>query len=349
MQWVRRVPMVFAVGLGVFGGLDAEAAAAPDETKLISRADGAAGAKANGSFVDAPAISADGRYIVFSSNAQNLDGAITAESIFIRDTLTDTTKLVSRASGVSGVPGNDQSSNPTISADGRYVAYASTATNLDPAADNDPGSDVYLRDTVSNTTELISRQDGAAGPRGGFGSTAPSISADGSVIAFESLATNFDVADIWRAPATSTSAIGGPMTRSSSAARPPASAMGIAMVGWLRTALRSIRRSPAMEISSHTRQRRPTSPPSTPARAMTSTYEIFVADHEVDQPRDRPRWGQGRRPIDRPSISGDGDRVAFTSLATNLDAIDTSGRHQRICSLRRRRPNAAGQPSTDTG
>jgi Tol biopolymer transport system component len=138
-------------------------------------------------------ISADGRYVAFESPADNLspsdDNDVT--NIFVRDLQDGTVTLVSQA---SGVPADRGSSRPSISADGRYVAFDSSADNLS-GADNDTVQNVFRRDLVGGTTELVSRADGLAGAPGDSHSTAPSISADGRYVAFESGADNLSASD----------------------------------------------------------------------------------------------------------------------------------------------------------
>jgi Tol biopolymer transport system component len=91
--------------------------------------------------------------------------------------------------GANGAEANEASYSPSISPDGRYVAFASRASNLHPD-DTDSLSDVYVRDRVLGTTTLVSRAGGAAGAKGNAGSYAPSISDDGRYVVFESLANN---------------------------------------------------------------------------------------------------------------------------------------------------------------
>src|SRR5262249_10887083 len=138
---------------------------AKDDLELVSRATGIAGAKENGTSFH-PSISADGRFVAFVSSASNLDPADgdTTADVFVRDLQTDTTTLVSRASGAAGAKGNSDSNSPSISADGRFVAFVSFATNLDPR-DGDLGGDVFVRDLQTNTTTLVSRAGGAAGAK----------------------------------------------------------------------------------------------------------------------------------------------------------------------------------------
>lgn len=124
-------------------------------TTLISRADGALGAKGNGeSQVGDAAVG--GRYVVFNSLSSNLDAADpdATRDIFVRDIASAETMLVSRADGVAGVKANGEARRGRLSADGRLVAFDSTASNLDPA-DPDTDFDVFVRDLVTNETMLV--------------------------------------------------------------------------------------------------------------------------------------------------------------------------------------------------
>jgi Tol biopolymer transport system component len=127
------------------------------------------------------AISADGRYVAFISWATNLVPGDTngTNDIFVRDRLLGTTERASVSS--SGQQANDYSQEPSISADGRFVAFDSAATNLVPI--NLHGyQHVYVRDLRNGTTELVSlSSSGQPGEWGGFG---PSISGDGRYVAF---------------------------------------------------------------------------------------------------------------------------------------------------------------------
>ena len=171
-----------------------------DTTILVSRATGPAGAKGNvGS--DSPVITPDGRYVAFHSQSSNLDPADrdTVLDVYVRDLQAQTTALVSRATGAGGAKGNADSIYPDVSDDGRFVAWESRATNLDPA-DTDNSRDVFVRDTETETTELISRASGAAGPKGSYangnlGSANAHMSGDGRKVAFSSNATNLDPRD----------------------------------------------------------------------------------------------------------------------------------------------------------
>ena len=91
----------------------------------------------------------------------------------------------------AGTEGNSSSSEPVLSADGRYVAFQSVANNL-VADDNNNAGDIFIRDTLNNTTTRISTD--SAGTEGNNSSFATAISADGRYVAFYSVANNL-VAD----------------------------------------------------------------------------------------------------------------------------------------------------------
>jgi Tol biopolymer transport system component len=142
-----------------------------------------------------PVISANGRYVAFASKAKNLSriDKDDVEDVFLRDLKTNRTLLVSRGQGKHGAPGSGDSSNPSISADGRYVAFESYASNLGPA-DNSTQPDVFVRDMRSGRVFLASRgTDG--GPAANAPSANPSISSDGSYVAFDSRGSNLSPAD----------------------------------------------------------------------------------------------------------------------------------------------------------
>jgi Tol biopolymer transport system component len=126
-------------------------------------------------------INADGRYVAFGSDATNLVPGDTNAStdVFVRDRLLQTTERVSV--GASGVQSDSLSHSPSISADGRHVAFQSSATNLAPGGAW-PYNGMFVRDRQSNTTARVSvYQVGVQDP--GNVSEA-SISADGRYVAF---------------------------------------------------------------------------------------------------------------------------------------------------------------------
>ena len=132
-------------------------------------------------------ISADGRYIAFSSNATTLVTGDTNASrdAFVRDSLTGVTTRVSTSS--TGVQASGYSRAHAISADGRYVAFWSDANNL-VSGDTNNKQDSYIKDTVTGITTRISTD--SAGTEGNGDSRVSSISADGRFVVFESDANN---------------------------------------------------------------------------------------------------------------------------------------------------------------
>ena len=168
------------------------------QTALVSRQSAVDGGAAANGFSYSGGVSADGRYVAFVSFADNLsdsDGDGT-EDVFVRDMQTSETILVSRQSAADGgAAGNGDSNRPVVSADGRYVAFASRADNLS-SADDDRARDIFVRDLQTNETILVSRRSTAEGGAGGDSdSNVPSISADGRYVAFWSYADNLSDAD----------------------------------------------------------------------------------------------------------------------------------------------------------
>ena len=144
------------------------------------------GGQANGDSFD-PSISADGRFVAFASNATNLVGNDdnSAADIFVHDRKKKRTRRVSVKTG--GAQANGESFSPSISADGRFVAFASNATNL-VGNDDNSDSDVFVHDRKKKRTRRVSIKTGGA--ESNDGSFSPSISASGRLIAFSSRATN---------------------------------------------------------------------------------------------------------------------------------------------------------------
>ena len=164
-------------------------------TTLVSRAAGVNGAKGDGhSYLER--LSADGRFVAFHSLASNLsaDDGDAIGDVYVRDMQANTTTLVSRASGASGAKGNGVSFPGSLSADGRFVAFTSSATNLS-SDDGDTTSDVFVRDLQTNTTTLVSRAGGADGAKGNGYSTGAKLSRDGRFMAFSSEASNLSPDD----------------------------------------------------------------------------------------------------------------------------------------------------------
>jgi TolB protein len=146
-----------------------------------------AGVQGNADSVDSW-LSADGRYVFFSSDASNLvpgDGNRAAD-IFVHDLRTHATRLVSR--GLHGAPADGDSLQPWSSADGQVVTYLSRATNL-VTGDTDGIADVFVANLRTGVTVRVNvSSDGTQAD--GTLSFVPSISGDGKVVAFISDADN---------------------------------------------------------------------------------------------------------------------------------------------------------------
>lgn len=144
-----------------------------------------------------PGVSADGRYVLFSSAADRLHPDRLFGHVFRRDLATGTTVLVDRATGAEGAVTTQGATAGSISADGTRVAFT-TRDALDPVADGNTVADVYVRDLAAGTTTLVSRRTGAGGVAGDGASDDGRISGDGTRVAFSTrapaLAAGADVA-----------------------------------------------------------------------------------------------------------------------------------------------------------
>lgn len=136
-------------------------------------------------------ISDSGRFVVFQTEAQNLGGPIVAsENIYVYDRREDRVQLVSRRSKTGGGGGaNEDTDSPSISANGRYVAYQTRATNLGGPIAGDGEANVYVYDRKERRTILASRR--SHGGRGGnSNSFEASLAPSAPVVVFESQASN---------------------------------------------------------------------------------------------------------------------------------------------------------------
>jgi archaellum component FlaF (FlaF/FlaG flagellin family) len=138
---------------------------------------------------DNPAITPDGRFVAFSSDAEDLvqDDDNAASDIFVHDRQTGETERVSVDSNGNGTTVGG-SENPAISSDGRFVAFASQGDTLVPN-DTNQDSDIFVRDRTQGTTTRVS-VDSNGVQADDYSSGASDISADGRFVAFSSVATN---------------------------------------------------------------------------------------------------------------------------------------------------------------
>ena len=266
-----------------------------------------------------PSASADGRFIAFESLATNLVGGDTNgfQDVFVHDRLTGDTKLVSV--GSDGAPANATSLGASISGDGRFVAFASDASNLTAGA-VPFGRDVYMRDLLAGTTELVSVD---LSGQGNGRSAPPDISADGRFVAFGSFSPNvvsgdtndaFDVFVRDRAAGTTVRA-----SVDSAGVEGHAASTGPRISGDGRFVAFGSEASNL--VPGDTNGRRDIFV----RDLLSSTTERVSVDSagiEANSQSDGPgiqggsSWG--------PDISGDGRFVAFDSIATNLVAGDTN-------------------------
>lgn len=193
-----RVCAVIVLSLGLLAGAPARA----DRIELVSRAlpelvsDTAGGASYI--FVGQqvlPQVSADGRWTVFVSAAPNLvAGQVdfnNGDDVFLYDRLNDTVTLVSRANGAPATAGNRTSGTPSISSDGRWIAFFSNAGDLVAGqVESNPGQDVFVYDRDSGAMTLVSHTATSNVTTGNNFSLDPVISANGNAVVFMSSASN---------------------------------------------------------------------------------------------------------------------------------------------------------------
>ena len=144
-----------------------------------------------------PVISGDGKYVAFVSYSTDLVTATDGnnkQDVFVREVDASTTSLVS--GNTAGAFGNDVSSDPSISRDGKRISFASSATNL-VAGDTNGKRDVFVRDLSASITSLVSRSataignnDSPANDPSNLALFTSVMSADGAFVAFTSQASN---------------------------------------------------------------------------------------------------------------------------------------------------------------
>jgi hypothetical protein len=306
----RLLPAWLLLAFFVVPVLVAQAAAG--DTVLLSRASGVDGAAADGDSGLNVAISNSGRFIAFESSADNLsggdDGAV--QNVFLRDTQNNTTRLVSRASGLAGVGGNGDSGSPAISPGGRYVAFESSADNLS-GQDNDAVQNVFVRDTQTAATTLVSRASGPAGTAASADSRNPSVSDTGAV-SFDSAANNLSAEDatgtrdvFLRDVQASTTTLVSRVSGTTGAGGDADSYDSSVSQDGTRVAFTS----EANNLSTADND------------AVTNVYVYLVTSRFVvaaSQANGRPGAGADAASSE-PAISADGRCVSFTSYAENLD------------------------------
>ena len=164
--------------------------------ELLSRIPPRLASETSGGASPSAGISADGRFVVFESTAENLVAGMTDRNqgvdVFLYDRVRGETVLVSRSAEVEDSTADQESRAPSISADGRFVTFWSAATDLVPGQvdDGENRTDVFVWDRTTGTTELVSHAAGSRTAVANGASAQPGISADGRFVAFTSLATD---------------------------------------------------------------------------------------------------------------------------------------------------------------
>ncbi len=267
-----------------------------------------------------PSISANGDYIVYSSDASNIvpNDDNEASDVFLYNRQIGETELISVNS--HGEPGNKNSftRRPSVSENGRFVVFFSNSTNLAPGynIEDDPETNhVYLRDRLSGTTTLISKN--ADDEIGDGNSEYPTISADGSTIAFHSFAQNLIVDDLKDNNETSDvflyNVAAETLTRISNTpdgwAGNDASDLVALSADGRRVAFISLADDLLMQ----------------PEDDNNDTSDVFtysVADQIIRRVSVSSLGEEGNAVSDNPSLSESGRYVAFYSFADNLIAND---------------------------
>jgi Tol biopolymer transport system component len=316
-QWVAFVSAASAVDLGVPNVTDD---AASDDVFLknlqsgqVTLVSALGGAAVGGS---TPSISADGRYVAFTTNAGGFaTGAFTdtngsSNDVYVFDAQANTYTLASAANGATAAVGS--AIQPSLSNNGRVVAFVTTtsaATLVSGAADPGSTRDVFVRNLDTNQTVLISVNTAGAAT-GNAASQRPSISGDGNFVAFESAATDLSsVADAGTAVDVFRRAVAGTTTDLVSIT----SAGGGTPAGGATPSVNADGSLVAFESAD------PTLAAGDPGGAI----DVFVRNMatgvtNVVSTSAAGTFGNGNSR--NPSISDDGTRVAFQSVARNLTA-----------------------------
>ncbi len=298
-----------------------------------------------------PTVSADGRYVGFSSGASNLVHGDTNQQTdaYVHDLETGTTERVSVAS--DGTAADGLSSAPSLSSDGRYAVFSSDATNLVPG-DTNNASDVFLHDRQTGTTVRISQT-----PQGGPGngsSRDQSISRDGRFIVFDSMAGNLAAGDtddtgdvfVYDRQTGTTKLVGGDKDGENTTGQisGDGKVVGYSNSGRLFVDVLNTGRTEQVDVTSGGEAADnwsfapslssdgskvafySTAATLAPGDAY-GTYDVFVRDRTAGtttRVSGGPEGVNGDGASDLPSISGNGRYVAFESTSANLVAEDVN-------------------------
>ena len=281
-------------------------------TKATRRVSIGRGLQGNGDSYQ-PTISAHGRYVAFTSEASNLvagDTRAGGSDVFLRDRLAKVTRRVSVARDNADVDRQPDSSEPDISADGRYVAFSSIAPNL-VTGDTNRFSDVFVYDRVTKVTRRVSVGGGHAEANGE--SNMPAISAHGRYVAFASFASNLSAGDTNLVFDVFVRDRGAKVTRRVSIATNGADGSD---VSW-QPAISMHGRFVAFQSMA----------PNLGAGDRNEAFDVFLRDRgtKVTHQMSVASGGApGNSESNLPAISAHGRYVAFSSAAFNLVAGDTN-------------------------
>jgi Tol biopolymer transport system component len=335
-----------------------------DQVERVDTRTGGAAVYNPGDYTSPPAISSDGRFVTFMSQAENLVGIDHNHmpDIFLHDRTSNTTELISVA--LTSSSGNADSYTPAVSADGRFVAFQSFASNL-VQGDTNNALDVFIRDRKLGVTELVSvTNSGAQGsdPHD-YGFPGVSLSDDGRYVAFSyqnlpvagspSTGPNIYLRDRqahttrWIAPGTlpRLSANGRFLAFVTNEALPTDDKNGGADVYLLDLTSNHFERisvasgvadAPGAEIvdqpglSSDARFVAFETSASLVPADTNGIADIYLRDRQSGTTTlisTTPGGDPGNGESHFPSISSDGSAVAFTSLSSNLVSNSTSGQN----------------------
>lgn len=311
--------------------------------QVIRASVSSAGVEGNGASSQ-PSISADGRFIAFVSSATNLvAGDINAVAdVFLRDRDVDedgefdepgavSTTRVSVAS--DGTAANGPSAEPDISPEGRWIAFASTASTL-VAGDTNAASDVFLRDRVNGQTLRVSVATGGLQANGP--SYAPGVGAGADRVVFASDATNLVAGDgnarrdvfLHERASVFTTRVSVAETTLGDADgdsdQPSVDDAGITIA--FQTLATDIVPVPATSLWQVVVFRLPAAAPLTAdgsGRVAAGVVDIGAAIRNLVSGNGQGQAGNASSQA--PQVSGDGNAVAFDSTSSNLVSGDTNG------------------------
>lgn len=298
MRSTRATVVLLAV-FGLLIGARSSEAALTGNAWISLDTEGNQFGAASGAYSYPPSLSSDGLLVALESIAP-LDFEVDQNDVgdvFLRDTTASQTSIVSVNS--SGEPGNNRSYGPSLSGDGLFVAFESLASNL-AEGDGNNVSDVFLRDLADGATLRVSAPAGGGAANGS--SYRPSISGDGSFVAFCSRASNLvaddanGVADVfvWQRATGAISRISVP------------SASQAASDGCLRVSANGAGNVVAF------------------AAVTDGSARVFVYDQATGTTTSLGPEANGPSGTSGLSISGDGRLVAFDSVADNLITDDSN-------------------------